>query len=119
MFIVTYGKQPRRNRYGYYLPTKFQPPTYRREFEHYNDAFQFFTELVREHKKWVIEFLDTRGPIDEDSTLWLVCANENGSILFNDEYIKSLEVSDTIEKIDECVYNYGYIEADGILTPTK
>ena len=91
-FKVTYGKGPKTNKWGYFLPKDQQPPTFERYFSNYNDALQFASEMGRLHKKWSVCMYDLNGPLlDEEATVWLVVSFEKGNPIFNSNYTEALE----------------------------
>lgn len=84
-FEVHYGRAPKTNRWGYFLPKDQQPPTYKESFGTLNEAMEFASKV---HTKRVnVEIYDNEGPKDEDSHLWLVGAWDRNIYYPNDNYI--------------------------------
>lgn len=74
-FKVNYGKAPKTNKWGYFLPKDQQPPIYEEHFETLDEAMKFASKVHT--KKIPVEIYDCDGPKEDDdsnSHLWLVGA---------------------------------------------
>ena len=86
-FKVNYGKAPKTNKWGYFLPKDQQPPIYEEHFETLDEAMKFALKVHT--KKTPVEIYDCEGlKEDEDSNscLWLVGAWDKLIYYPNDNY---------------------------------
>lgn len=84
-FEVHYGRGPKTDRWGHFLPKDQQPPIYKESFDTLNEAMEFASKA---HTKRVnVEIYDNEGPKDEDNRLWLVGAWDRNIYYPNDNYI--------------------------------
>ena len=87
-FKVNYGKAPKTDKWGHFLPKDQQPPTYSEYFETLDEAMNFASKV---HTKRInVEIYDCDGPKeddeDSDSCLWLVGAWDRNNYYPNDNY---------------------------------
>ena len=71
-FKVSYGKGPKTNKWGHFLPAEIQPPTYEEYFDTLEEAMEFASKVHT--KKVSVNIYDLEGPEveDQDSRVWLV-----------------------------------------------
>ena len=87
-FKVNYGKAPKTDRCGHFLPKDQQPPIYEEHFETLDEAMKFASKV---HTKRInVEIYDCDGPKEDDedfdSCLWLVGAWDRNNYYPNDNY---------------------------------
>ena len=76
-FKVNYGKGPKTDKWGHFLPKDQQPPTYTEYFETLDEAMKFASKIHT--KKVGARIYDCDGPNkdrDSNSHTWLVGAWE-------------------------------------------
>lgn len=86
-FKVQYGKEPRTNKWGHFLPKDQQPPTYTEYFETLDEAMKFASKIHT--KKVGARIYDCDGSNkdgDSNSHTWLVGAWERLIYYPNDNY---------------------------------
>ena len=74
-FKVNYGKAPKTDKWGHFLPKGQQPPTYSEYFETLDEAMKFASKVHT--KKVGVRIYDYDGPNedgDSNSHIWLVGA---------------------------------------------
>lgn len=89
-FKVTYGKGPKLDRWGHYLPD--QPPIHTIFAETLEEAKKTALNISLEHKKWSVNVYDMQGPsLEEDipTQTWFVYGFEKGICMTNDDYFKT------------------------------
>lgn len=89
-FEIEYGKGPKLDRWGHYLPD--QPPIHSVFVETLEEAKRIAFSISLEHKKWSVNVYDTQGPsLEEDTSTetWLVYGFEKGICMTNDDYFKT------------------------------
>lgn len=86
-FKVNYGKSPKTNKWGYFLPKDQQPPTYSEYFETLDEAMKFASKIHT--KKVGVRIYDCDGPNedgDSNNHIWLVGAWDRLIYYPNDNY---------------------------------
>ena len=86
-FKVNYGKGPKTDKWGHFLPKDQQPPTYTEYFETLDEAMKFASKIHT--KKVGARIYDCDGPNkdgDSNSHTWLVGAWEGLIYCPNDNY---------------------------------
>ena len=85
-FEVHYGKAPRTNKWGYFLPKDQQPPTYKESFDTIDEAMEFASKAHT--KKVNVQIYDCEGPKEEnsDSHTWLIGSWDRNIYYPNDNY---------------------------------
>ena len=76
-FKVDYGKGPKTDKWGHFLPKDQQPPTYTEDFETLDEAMKFASKIHT--KKVGARIYDCDGPNkdgDSNNHTWLVGAWE-------------------------------------------
>ena len=85
-FKVQYGKEPRTNKWGYFLPKDQQPPTYEEVFDNLDEAMKLASKVHT--KKVSVQIYDCEGPKEKDcdSRTWLIGTWDKNIYYPNDNY---------------------------------
>lgn len=91
-YLIEYGPDDKRNRWGYLVEAA---PVYKQYTDSYEEAKEIASKISREHRKWTVSVLDTKGPQDDpeesaSNETWLIFSCERGKIYYNENYMEVL-----------------------------